>query len=256
MALASKWQEQGKTGLEEFVCNRGPRVVNEALETAHELQTSIKRLERMNKSRMQLLEEKSTESCQENCEGLWLRLAMEILVKNGISVSTFAGAVHDALQHGRCKYRNIFIHGPANCGKAFLISPLKCIYECFVNPASGSFAWVGVEEAEVVLLNDFRWKPSLIPWCELLQVLEGDVVHFPAPKYFMRRDIVLEKDTPFFATSDAPLTLVKGGCVDRVNTEMMEVRWRMFKLNHQIPKKRLKPCGTCFAKLILQNDEH
>ena len=31
MALASKWQEQGKTDLAEFVCNRGPRVVNEAL---------------------------------------------------------------------------------------------------------------------------------------------------------------------------------------------------------------------------------
>ena len=32
MALASKWQEQGKTDLAEFVSNRGPRAVNEALE--------------------------------------------------------------------------------------------------------------------------------------------------------------------------------------------------------------------------------
>jgi hypothetical protein len=156
------------------------------------------------------------------------------------------------------KYRNIYIHGPANCGKTFLISPLKSIYECFVNPASGSFAWVGIEEAEVVLLNDLRWKPSLIPWCEFLQVLEGDTVHFPAPKNFVRKDIVLEKDTPFFATSDAPLALVMGGSVDRVNTEMMDVRWRMFKLHRQIPRdeqKHIKPCGSCFAKLILDNVE-
>ncbi|CAB4014680.1 hypothetical protein AC249_AIPGENE13320 [Paramuricea clavata] len=41
MALASKWQEQGKTDLAEFVSNRGPRVVNEALETAHELTMAI-----------------------------------------------------------------------------------------------------------------------------------------------------------------------------------------------------------------------
>ena len=239
--------------------NRGPRVVNKALDTAHELQTSVKQLERMNKSRLQLLEEKSIEPCQENCAGLWLRLAIEILVKNGISVSTFAGAIHDGLQHGRGKYRNIFIHGPANCGKTFLISPLKCIYECFVNPASGSFAWVSVEEAEVVCSTISDGNHPLYHGVSFLQVLEGDVVHFPAPKNFMRRDIVLEKDTPFCATSDAPLTLVKGGCVDRVNTEMMEVRWRMFKLHHQIPKneqKRIKPCDTCFAKLILQNDEH
>ncbi|CAB3989380.1 Hypothetical predicted protein [Paramuricea clavata] len=31
IALASKWQEQGKTVLAEFVCNRGPGVMNEAL---------------------------------------------------------------------------------------------------------------------------------------------------------------------------------------------------------------------------------
>ena len=60
------------------------------------------------------------------------------------------------------------------CGKTFLVKPLKEVYECFVNPASGNFAWLGIESAEVVLLNDFQWKASLIPWCEFLQVLEGD----------------------------------------------------------------------------------
>jgi hypothetical protein len=259
MALASKWQEQGKTDLAEFVSNRGPRVVNDALETAHELATAQKRLERMNKSRVEILQDHLAQECQTNCGGLWLRMAVEILEGNGIPVLTFASAVYDALLWGRGKYQNIYIYGPANCGKTFLISPLKSIYECFVNPASGSFAWVGIDEKEVVLLNDLRWKPSLIPWCEFLQVLEGDVVHFPAPKNFMKKDIVLEKDTPFFATSDAPLALVNGGSVDRVNTEMMDVRWRMFKLNRQIPKedqKDIKPCAPCFAKLIFKNAEH
>ena len=161
--------------------NRGPRVVNEALETAHKLTMAEKRLERINKTRIQLLQEHLTQPCRDNCEGIWLRSAAEILEGNGIPVSIFAGAVYDALLRGRGKYRNIYIYGPANCGKTFLISPLKSIYECFVNPASGSFAWVGVDEAEVVLLNDLGWKPTLIPWCEFLQVLEGDIVHFPAP---------------------------------------------------------------------------
>ena len=97
-------------------------------------------------------------------------------------------------------------------------------------------AWLGIESAEVVLLNDFRWKASLIPWCEFLQVLEGDTVHFPTPKNQMSKDIVLEKDTPFF------------------NTEMMNVRWRMFKLHKQIPRdeqRGINPCGHCFAELLL-----
>ena len=113
-----------------------------------------------------------------------------------------------------------------------------------MNPASGTFAWLGIENAEVVLLNDFRWKPSLIPWCELLQVLEGDTVHFPAPKNVMNKDIVLDKDTPFFATSDAPLALIKGGSIDRINTEMMQVTdgtpFSCIGKYHKTNRRRLK----------------
>ena len=144
--------------------------------------------------------------------------ATQILESNDISAERFSSAVYNALKRGRGKYRNVYLFGPANCGKTFLVSPLKKIFECFVNPAS-------------------RWKPSLIPWCELLQVLEGDTVHFPVPKNLMSKDIVLDKDTPFFATSDAPLALINGATIDRVNTEMMHVRWNMFQLYWQIPRE-------------------
>ena len=60
-------------------------------------------------------------------------------------------------------------------------------------------------------------------------------MHFPAPKNFVRRDIVLDKDTRFFATSDALLASVILGSADRVNTEMMNVRWRMFKIQITSP---------------------
>ena len=256
MALADKWQEEGKTDLAEFVCNRGPRIVNEAIETAKELSGAQERLKRCIKSRIQLLEESAAKPCVDSCQGEWFSAATEILQSNGIGRECFASAVYDALKRGRGKYRNVYIYSPANCGKTFLLSPLKLIFECFMNPASGSFAWLGIENAEVVLLNDFRWKPSLIPWCELLQVLEGDIVHFPAPKNFNTKDIVLDKDTPFFATSDAPLALIKGGTIDRINTEMMQVRWITFKLHRQIPQneqKEMKPCVSCFGKLVTSN---
>ena len=142
---------------------------------------------------------------------------------------------------------------PANCGKTFLIQPLKKIFECFVNPACWNFSWLGIETAEVVLLNDFRWKPSLIPWYQFLQVLEGDTVNFPTPKYQMSKDIVFGKDTPFFATSDAPLVLINNGCIDRVNTDMMSVRWQMFQLHRQIlcdEQRNITPCGRCFAEFL------
>ena len=103
--VASKWQKQGKTDLAEFVSSRGPRVVNDALETARELTIAEKRLERLRKTRIQLLHEQLTQPCQDNCDGIWLRSAAEILKKNGIPLSIFAGAVYYALLRGRGKYR-------------------------------------------------------------------------------------------------------------------------------------------------------
>ena len=168
----------------------------------------------------------------------------------------FCTAVYNALSKGRGKYRNIYLHGRSNCGKTFILSPLKTIYKTFCNPATGSFAWIGAEQAEVIFLNDFRWQPTIIAWADLLQALEGDTIHLPAPKNFCQKDIELSSDTPFFATSDAPLVLIRGGAVDKANTEMMEVRWRFFHFWKTIPvsqQKEIKPCGHCFASFILGN---
>ena len=62
------------------------------------------------------------------------------------------------------------------------------------------------------MLNDFRWSTSIIPWSDFLQMLEDDIVHLPAPKNF--KDIEFTRDTPFLATADAPLVLIKGGSID------------------------------------------
>ena len=102
------------------------------------------------------------------------------------------------------------------------------MYGSFCNPATGTFAWVGAEESEIIVLNDFRWKPSIIAWSDMLQLLEGEVMHLPARKNFCKGDIELSKDTPVFATADAPMVLIKGGGIDRANIELMNVRWRFF----------------------------
>ena len=43
------------------------------------------------------------------------------------------------------------------------------------------------------------------------------------PEHFSR-DLELSADTPLFATSDAPIVLIKGGSIDRANTEMIQER--------------------------------
>ena len=149
----------------------------------------------------------------------------------------------------------------------FRAGPLKSIYGTFCNPATGTFAWVGAEEADIIMLNDFRLKPSKIAWDDMLLLLERYIVHLAAPKNLSKQDIELSNDTPIFATSDPPIVYIEGGSVCHANTkgsvchantEMMNVRWRFFHFWRQIPpaeQLQLIPRGHCFSKLILDITE-
>ena len=146
------------------------------------------------------------------------------------------------------------IVGPANCGKTFIFNPLTSIFQTFCNPGSGSFAWVGVDKAECIFFNDFQWSPIIIPWHDLLLMLEGHVVHLPAPKTHFARDISFDRHTPIFWTGKSPLMFVKNGVIDDRESDMMACRWKVFYFNCQIPKERhkeLPPCPKCFSDLIL-----
>ena len=255
LALAQLQKNEGKTDLAEFIMNRQPKVIAQLLKNTWDMFNAQAKLERMRKTRLELLLEAGERECVEGCEGKWLRSAQEILTTNSIESSKFAAAVYSLLEKGRGKYRNIMLTGPANCGKTFLLKPLNSIYHTFTNPASGTFAWVGVENAECIFLNDFRWNDKMIPWHDLLLLLEGEPVHFPAPKTHFAEDILLETDIPVFATSKYKLAYVKGGCVDVRETEMMSVRWKVFSLSQQIPEEQqaeITPCHHCFAHLVYQ----
>ena len=104
-------------------------------------------------------------------------------------------------------------------------------------------------------MNDFRWSNELIVWKDLLLLLEGQTVHFPAPKSQYLKDICLENDTPVFATSKGEIEYIgKYNSRDERETEMMQARWRIFHFTHQIPKeeqKEIVPCTRCFSELVL-----
>jgi len=51
--------------------------------------------------------------------------------KHGIERVLFADAVVALLALGRGKGRNIYITGPTNCGKTFILDPLRVIFNTF-----------------------------------------------------------------------------------------------------------------------------
>ena len=197
-----------------------------------------------------------TFDCVEGCSGQWLQCAKEILLLNGIDAFQFVTSIKDLLIHGRGKNRNFIITGPDKCAKTFMLKLLKLIFSdsIFENPVNDKYAWVGSEKVKVLLLNDFRWSKDLIPWHDMLLLLECETVKLPAPKNIYSEDIVISADVAIFAASKSSIKH-RGpyNASDDRETELMVARWKNYEFRHQFSpqdQKDLPPCPRCFAKLV------
>ena len=162
LAFAHMQKNEGKTDIAKFIVNRGAKVVNDAIQTAWEMEGAKASQEHMARSHMEILREAGQETYKCEPTSQWHNFASELLENNGIPHGSFGNAVEDLLRKGRGKYRNIMLTGPANRGKTFLLNPLNSIYKTFTNPASTSFAWVGAEQAEVLFfLTTLGGRPKL-----------------------------------------------------------------------------------------------
>ena len=74
-----------------------------------------------------------------------------------------------------------------------MLKPLKLIfsYSIFENPTNYNYALAGSEKARVFLLNDFRWSKEMIPWHDMVVLLEGETVKLPVPINIYSEGIVI-----------------------------------------------------------------
>ena len=206
--------------------------------------------------------------CECVCDGLWIWCAKDILRRNNIPYEDFASALFDCLTKGREKFNNIIIVGPAGCGKTFLLKPLfTMIPNVFASPAGCTFGWMGAENANLLLLNDLRWKPrgpltgGNIDWGDFLNLLEGMQVTLPAAMNVQDTHVVIKKKIPILATSINDVTYwVKDVSEPQTKrhedeNDMMSERWKSFTVRDRINKEERKnppACFTCFSKFVLQ----
>lgn len=258
LALASIQSEEGLNDLKIFIANNPERVYKELISKTWKLEEAQNKVKRSSESRINRIIRFSQGDCVETCSETWYESAKQLLKKNNINAYVFADALRDLLINGRGKGRPVMIYGPANSGKTSILNPLNTIFDTFTNPASSKYAFVGVEKAEVIFMNDFRWSPEMIPWQEFLNLLEGQNVHLAAPKSHFAEDIYLCKDTPIFATSISPVQFSGKSPNIQGENKMMDVRWKIFQFSHQIPdseKKNMTPCPKCFSKLVLLGND-
>ena len=254
-AEAHKQKDDGKTELANFVLNRSTKAIQDLLANTWKMQEAVTKLSRRNISRMDTLHNCMSEDCVEGCNGAWLECATQVLTQNKIHPIYYAWFMRELLTKGRGKQRNIMIVGPANCAKTFMLQPLQHIFDTFSNPANDKYAWLGAEKCQLIFLNDFRWNSEMIAWKELLLLLEGQMVHLPAPKNHYATDIAISDDTPVVATGKSRITYQgRFNTADPIEDEMMAARWKVFDFFYQIPESQqrdVKPCPKCFATLTL-----
>ena len=234
------------------------------VETSWRVMEAPTKEEQKKRTRIETIANSLLLPCVESCEArqLWFRCATEVIINNGYTTAEIGGALRESLLRGRGKYLNPLFVGNTNCGKSFIIKPLEVVFpgnSCFLAPANDKFGWLGVEQCEVVLLQDFRIS-ECANWNTLLLLLEGETVKFPAPKNQFSCDICLrggEDDCPVFATTGAIFDYQ--GKLDKAQQEeMMSVRWNTFHFKWQIPKAqqlKLSPCARCFAKLVMVQEK-
>ena len=175
-------------------------------------------------SRMKVLQKVRFSSCVDGCDMECYICSREILQKSGINPYAYVHIIRDLLIHGRGKFRNVKITGPANCGKTFMLKPLEIICNAFSNPANDKYAWVGADNVELIILQDFRWSSELICWKDLLLLLGGESVKLPSLKNQFATDVCIKTDIPIFATTKAKFEFLgKHNMRDNQETEMMDV---------------------------------
>ena len=257
LALGDERSAAGQDDVSEFIFNRSEKNIREIIKKTWVMNTAKSEIEKARLPRMDIIRSYVEQSpCGEPCDGQWLECAKEVLNLNNIPVSVFASSVRELMEKGRGKHRNILIIGRQNCAKSFILKPLRVIFKgvIFENPADDKFAWIGVDQARVIFLNDFRWNSDVIAWKDLLLLLEGDPVNLPAPKNVYDEDIHVRSDVPIFATSRKEIKYkAPYNVVDETEDEMMRCRWKIFKFDHifeESKQKKIKPCAKCFVELM------
>ena len=153
MTIAKRHAE-GEKDLYMFILNKSPKCLSELIDRTWKIHDTPAELASQEVPRMTVLTEKAKEGCVAGCSGQWLTSVRQVLCQKKINVYVFSAAVRQLLQKGRQKKMNIFLVGPTNCGKSFLLNSLELIYKTFVNPATLRYAWIGLDECEVAYLND------------------------------------------------------------------------------------------------------
>lgn len=133
------------------------------------------------------------------------------------------------------KFSNHFNQGSWQHWENFFISPLNAVYRSFSNPGTSTFGWVGRNrKSRRYFFKCLQMEPQIIQWHNLLQKLEGQSSHIPAPKSYFSKDLEFTRDAPIFLHRETGFAFRQGELIDKRETKTMAVHWHSFQFQRQI----------------------
>ena len=214
-AKANEQKQAGKTDLVSFVLFRSLKALNDLIENTWAMEGAVEKVALSNVTRIEIIKESIQVECVESCNGVWLRMAEQVLRNNKLHPFVFAEALRTLIIKDRGKHINMIVTDTANCGKTFLFRPMEKLFKVFCNHAIDKYTRVEVVGAEVTFLNEFRWCKELISLMEMLLLLEGQPIQFHAPKNHYSKDVCLLSDTPVVGTAKSRVVFERNGKSDK-----------------------------------------
>jgi len=203
---------------------------------------------RMGMTRLELLSEAAT-ALQCVCAGRYIPAYLAITEMQGVGGLLERAIIH-ALDVGRGKDSNLYLHGDADCGKSFVLDPLRLVYtSALTNPAPNErFGLENIHGKEIVLLHDFKGDELYCPWGNTLCWLEGKPVGLEVKG---GGSFEYSGTAPVFFASGTTFRRIEKGLENVTETAMFGTRVRYIHFRISMEKsavdRTLVSCGRCYA---------
>lgn len=202
------------------------------------------------------------------CQGGWLTTVVQSFMANKINVQELCKDVLAALTHGRCETTPAVVLAGAQGGegKSLFFKALHSVYEDGVfTPAESNFPMVGVDQAKVVFLDEWRFNDKIVSYANQCLWFDGSAVPVARPQNIpgVRGHFLYRGSAPIFSTtklSDIE-ALGKLAAIDpqtnrpkNSEASMLYRRLKIYAFETRIdkPTSQYPFCKRCFAQLVLQ----
>lgn len=219
------------------------------------------------RSRVDTLRAAASGSCV--CAGRWAAAVAQSVIMNSIPLQELCTDMFRALQQGRDETTLVVVLAGASGGegKSMFLKPLIPLFgseNVFPCPEPGTFPLLDLPGKKVVLLDDWRFNKTVLPFETQCRWFDGSAVRVQRPQNQngVTGHVVYQGTAPIFATTkladmerfEALSEIDPGtGLAKDADAAMLHRRLKVYKFHTRIPKAagKIKYCPRCFAQLIL-----